>query len=82
YEVSTSALDNLVEIARSVPGVFGCRLTGAGFGGCVVALVKPEAVDAFTDSVRSGFKTESDDSVQIIVTRATDGAHVVCDFIG
>ncbi|MHB1138106.1 MAG: galactokinase, partial [Microthrixaceae bacterium] len=44
YEVSTSALDSLVERLRATPGVHGARLTGAGFGGCVVALADPEVV--------------------------------------
>ena len=45
FEVSTPVLDDLVEQPRSTPGVFGARMTGAGFGGCVVALTRPGAVD-------------------------------------
>ncbi len=45
FEVSTPILDDLVEQLRSTPGVFGARLTGAGFGGCAVALSRPGAVD-------------------------------------
>ncbi|MGA2036913.1 MAG: galactokinase family protein, partial [Acidimicrobiales bacterium] len=45
FEVSTRALDDLVDHLLSLPGVFGARLTGAGFGGCVVALTEPGAVD-------------------------------------
>jgi galactokinase len=41
YEVSTSALDDLVDALAALPGVYGARLTGAGFGGCVVALTDP-----------------------------------------
>lgn len=44
FEVSTPALDRLVARLRATPGVYGARLTGAGFGGCVVALGAPEAV--------------------------------------
>jgi galactokinase len=43
FEVSTPALDDLVAVVRDQPGVFGARLTGAGFGGCVVALAEPGA---------------------------------------
>jgi galactokinase len=45
FEVSTPALDALVDRLRRTPGVFGARLTGAGFGGCAVALAEPGAVD-------------------------------------
>ena len=45
FEVSTPALDELVAALVSRPGVFGARMTGAGFGGCVVALTRPGAVD-------------------------------------
>jgi galactokinase len=45
YEVSTPGLDLLVESLTGRPGVFGARLTGAGFGGCVVALTEPGALD-------------------------------------
>ncbi len=44
YEVSTDALDALVERVTGIDGVYGARLTGAGFGGCVVALARPEVV--------------------------------------
>jgi galactokinase len=46
FEVSTPALDALVEHLVATPGVFGARLTGAGFGGCAVALARPGAVSA------------------------------------
>ncbi len=45
FEVSTPALDALVEHLLDTPGVLGARLTGAGFGGCVVALTEPGALD-------------------------------------
>lgn len=45
YEVSSSELDTLVSAAREVGGVLGSRLTGAGFGGCTVTLLKKNAVD-------------------------------------
>ena len=46
YEVSIAELDRLVDIAAATPGVYGARLTGAGFGGCAVALVEAEAASA------------------------------------
>jgi galactokinase len=45
FEVSTPALDALVDRLVATPGVHGARLTGAGFGGCVVALSRPGALD-------------------------------------
>jgi galactokinase len=45
YDVSTSELDTLVEIALSVPGVFGARMTGGGFGGCTVTAVEAERAE-------------------------------------
>jgi len=48
YEVSTPALDAMAAAARRAPGCFGARMTGAGFGGSVVALVAADQVDAFT----------------------------------
>jgi len=55
YEVSVPELDQLVEDATSVPGVHGCRLTGAGFGGCVVALLEREAEAELAARLRAGF---------------------------
>ena len=45
FEVTTPALDRLVTELGARPGVYGARMTGAGFGGCVVALTRPGAVD-------------------------------------
>jgi galactokinase len=45
FEVSTPVVDELVESLQSMPGVLGARMTGAGFGGCVVALSRPDAID-------------------------------------
>ncbi|HET7026628.1 MAG TPA: galactokinase [Candidatus Limnocylindrales bacterium] len=59
FEVSSADLDALVEIATSVPGVFGARMTGAGFGGCIVALVRPDAADALGAAVRRDYPARS-----------------------
>jgi galactokinase len=55
YEVSSPALDVLVETADAVPGVFGSRLTGAGFGGCTVTLVRRDALDDLTTAVEARY---------------------------
>ncbi|NPV79589.1 MAG: galactokinase [Firmicutes bacterium] len=51
YEVSCEALDVMVELARQVNGVFGARMTGAGFGGCAISLMNAESVEPFIDHV-------------------------------
>ena len=56
YEVTGIELDTLVELAWSHPGVLGARMTGAGFGGCTVALVKKDSVDDFIKIVGEGYK--------------------------
>jgi galactokinase len=68
FEVSTPGLDALVESLVRRPGVFGARLTGAGFGGCVVALTEPGALDV--DSFRTPAWR----------VRPAPGAHLVTDF--
>lgn len=67
FEVSTPGLDSLVEMLVRRPGVFGARLTGAGFGGCVVALTEPGALDV------DAFRTPA------WRVRAARGAHLVAD---
>ena len=55
YEVSCPELDAVVEIAQAIGakgGVIGCRMTGGGFGGCAVALVRTDAVAAISDAYR------------------------------
>ena len=56
YEVTGKELDTLVEQAWKVDGVIGSRMTGAGFGGCTVSIVKDEAVDAFIAQVGKAYK--------------------------
>ncbi|MFG6328888.1 MAG: galactokinase [Lachnospiraceae bacterium] len=56
YEVTGKELDTLVEEAWKVDGVIGSRMTGAGFGGCTVSIVKDEAVDNFIESVGKSYK--------------------------
>lgn len=56
YEVTGEELDTLVEEAWKIDGVIGSRMTGAGFGGCTVSIVKDEAVDAFIEKVGAAYK--------------------------
>lgn len=56
YEVTGEELDTLVEEAWKIDGVIGSRMTGAGFGGCTVSLVKDEAVEEFIEKVGAAYK--------------------------
>ena len=56
YEVTGIELDTLVEAAWKVDGVIGSRMTGAGFGGCTVSIVKDEAIDTFQKVVGENYK--------------------------
>ena len=76
YEVSGPELDLLVEIARGTEGVLGSRLTGAGFGGCTVSLVRPDAVEALREAVLARYEKESGCEPRIWVSEAADGAAV------
>ena len=74
YEVSCKELDALAEAARSVDGVFGARMTGAGFGGCTVSLVNSDSVAAFQKQVAERYKETTGLNTTIYVTRASQGA--------
>ena len=55
YAVTGIELDTLVKEARKIDGTIGSRMTGAGFGGCTVSLVKDEAVDSFMEKVGAAY---------------------------
>ncbi len=74
YEVSSKELDVLVELAWKQPGVLGARMTGAGFGGCTVNLVRAEAADAFAEAVRRGYHDAMGMAGEIYICQASDGA--------
>jgi galactokinase len=77
YAVSSPQLDLLVAAAQAVPGVYGSRLTGAGFGGCTVTLAAPDAVDDLTAAVVSAYQTTFGVAPDVYVSQASDGARVV-----
>ena len=74
YEVSCEELDFLVDTALGVPGVFGARMTGGGFGGCTVNLVAPEAVAAFEAGVREAYQARFGIVPQIYRCKPSAGA--------
>ena len=77
YEVSGDELDLLVEIALNVPGVFGARMTGAGFGGCTVNIVDRDAVSALTDAINERYPRATGLTPEIYVCSAVNGAERV-----
>ena len=74
YEVSCRELDILVELANAIDGVYGSRMTGGGFGGCTVNLVKEERVGEFKKAMLSGYEERTGIRADVFVTRAAEGA--------
>lgn len=77
YEVSCPELNVMVNVAQSLDGCYGARLTGAGFGGCTVNIVAVENVDGFVDALSKGYEKETGLHPEIYVTRASNGAELI-----
>lgn len=77
FEVSCKELDAVVEIAGEVPGVLGARMTGAGFGGCAVILVRNANVDELIEQMQSEYPKRTQLNPEIYVFEAADGSGVV-----
>ena len=73
YEVTGIELDTLVEEAWKIDGVIGSRMTGAGFGGCTVSIVKDDAVDAFIEKVGTAYKNKIGYAADFYVVEIGDG---------
>ena len=73
YEVSCPEIDVLVEEARKIPGVLGSRITGGGFGGCTVSLVKKDAVEEFERSVLSAYRERTGQEGEVYRIEVGDG---------
>jgi galactokinase len=76
YEVSSEALDVMVTAMRSTPGCYGARLTGAGFGGCTVALVQPGTEQAIADNIYEQYPKATNIWPEVYTTTASNGASV------
>ena len=74
YEVSSRELDVLVELALKQTGVLGARMTGAGFGGCTVNLVRADAAELFADAVKEDYHEATGLNAEAYVCEASDGA--------
>ena len=76
FEVTNDALNVIVDSARELDGCYGARMTGAGFGGCAVALVAEEKVTAFTQAVSAAYRQRSGLEAAVYVCKPSDGAGV------
>jgi galactokinase len=74
YEVSCPELDLMVELAQNTPGIVGARMTGGGFGGCTVNLVRSSRLQAFCEQIASQYERETGRRPDIFVTRPAGGA--------
>jgi len=76
FEVSCAEIDTLVELTAALPGVFGCRMTGGGFGGCVVALVEPDRAPTISAEIHDRSHAAIGHQATAFVTRAAGGPTV------
>jgi galactokinase len=74
YAVSSKELDAVVDIARETHGVHGARMTGAGFGGCAIALVGNEHADALATRMRDEYPRRAGREPKVYACIASDGA--------
>lgn len=77
FEVSSIELDAMQELTLSQPGVYGCRMTGAGFGGCVVALMKNENVERYIRRMPGFYWQATHCDGEFLSTAPGPGAHKV-----
>ncbi len=77
YEVSCRELDVMVDAARRVPGVFGSRMTGAGFGGCTVSIVADDSVKDFLEPVPEEYKSRTGIEPAVYVCTPENGAEIL-----
>jgi galactokinase len=80
FEVSCAELDAVVEAAQSLGvarGVFGCRMTGGGFGGCCVALVQTERAEEVAEAIRAAYKKATGIEPAIFATQPADGPAIL-----
>ncbi len=74
YEISIPEIETLVRLAEGVPQTLGARLTGAGWGGCIVVLIERVGVDALCETVEQGYAEETGRRAEFFVCRSAAGA--------
>ncbi|MGC8855398.1 MAG: galactokinase [Anaerolineae bacterium] len=77
FEVTNDALNLMVSCAQGHPACWGARMTGAGFGGCAVALVRQDSTEAFAQAVRAAYRQKSGLEASVYVCQASQGASIV-----
>ena len=78
YDVSCEEIDILVDLAWKIPGVLGSRITGGGFGGCTVSIVKNESVDTFIETIGKTYLEKVGHEAEFYTVDIGDGASRLC----
>ncbi|MBI4546572.1 MAG: galactokinase [Ignavibacteriae bacterium] len=77
YEVSSKELDTIVDIAVETAGVFGARMTGAGFGGCAICIVAKEKTEELVERLNTEYPNRTSHSFAVFLTKPANGSAVV-----
>jgi galactokinase len=77
YEVSCPELDYLMEESMKIKGVYGARMTGGGFGGCIVALVQPRAAESYAQTIHMNYSKRWGMAPGVFATNPSQGASVI-----
>jgi galactokinase len=80
FEISCDELNTMVACARQEPSCYGARMTGGGFGGCAVALVRAGAAQAFADRVAASYQQATGLTPSLYICEAANGAEVMVTF--
>ncbi len=80
FEASCAECDILATIGQAQPGCYGSRLTGGGFGGCVVSVVEAEAADNFVTAIKAEYLAQTGIAAEVYVCSTADGASEITDF--
>ena len=73
YQISCRELDIMVELAQKLPGLIGARMTGGGFGGCTINLVRDASVPQFREEIRTAYHQATGIDAEIYVSTAGAG---------
>ena len=77
FDVSSKELNIIVDLAKEQPGCFGARMTGAGFGGCALAMIDQWVLDTFLNKVHLLYQAETNINPHIFKVKSVDGVHMI-----